>query len=209
MYLLVEKHYKQRGVIFQRPPFPLPPPPPPAIHTTQNHSNRYGQKFRMHCRTVLDGKPQDVPLNVGLGITNALRYHELHSAARFFDFQLRRIACVHKLKRLCTVADYPSPPDFMTCSDLREADARICLFQHDPIYTEDGTFMTDADVEAEQQKKKMFLWERLTLHHNTARNCMQKSTTLPSNKWYRWLNLLLVLHQRLMMLSVGSHTSLG
>jgi hypothetical protein len=126
-------------------------------HQDVPDSDRYSQEFRMHCRTVLDGKPQDVPLNVRLGITNALRYQELHSAAGFFDFQLRRTACVHKLKRLCNPADYPSAPDFMACSDLPEADASICPFQHDPVYTEEGSFMSDADVEAERQKK-MFLW---------------------------------------------------
>ena len=132
-------------------------------------------------RTVLDGKPEDVPLNVRLGITNALRYQDLHSAAAFFDFQLRRTACVHKLKRLCTAVDNPSPPDFMTCSDLPEAHASICSFQHDPIYTEDGSFMPDADVQAEGHKKDVPVVK--VDPHSTARNCMQKSTTLPSNKW--------------------------
>ena len=122
-------------------------------HQDVPDSDRYSQEFRMHCRTVLDDKPQDVPLNVRLGITSALRYQELHYAAGFFDFQLRRTACVHKLKRLCNAAEYPSPLDFMTCSHLPEADTSIFPFQHDPIYTEDGTFMPHADVETERQKK--------------------------------------------------------
>ena len=87
-------------------------------HPEVEGSDTYSQDFKMHCRTVLDGKREDVPLNARVSIVNALRYQELHYVAGFFDFQLRRTACVTTLKCLCTLAGYPSPPLFQTCSAL-------------------------------------------------------------------------------------------
>mmetsp|Transcript_65028 Transcript_65028/g.107978 ORF Transcript_65028/g.107978 Transcript_65028/m.107978 type:complete len:314 (+) Transcript_65028:246-1187(+) len=116
-------------------------------------SETYSQEFRMHCRTVLDGKSEDVPLNTRLSIANALRYQDLHHIAGFFDFQLRRTACVAKLKRLCTPADYPSPPSFQTCSALSISVHTIPPFLNDPIYADDGSFMTPDCVAEEAEKR--------------------------------------------------------
>ena len=65
-------------------------------HPEVEGSDTYSQDLRMHCRTVLDGKREYVPLNARVSIANALRYY----VAGLFDFQLRRTACVTTLKHL-------------------------------------------------------------------------------------------------------------
>ena len=122
-------------------------------HPGVEGSDTFSQDFRMYCRIVLDGTPEELPLSARFSIANALRYHELHHAAGFFDFQLRRMACVRHLNRLCTAADYSSPPSFQICSDLSISNDAVSGFLNDPIYAEDGNFMSPDSVEEERQKK--------------------------------------------------------
>ena len=63
------------------------------------------------------------------------------------------MACVRHLNRLCTSADYSSPPSFQTCSDLSIPNDAAYGFLNDPIYAEDGNFMSPDSVEEERQKK--------------------------------------------------------
>ena len=121
-------------------------------HPDVEVSDTFSQDFRMYRRIVLDGKPEEVPLNARFSIVNALKYQELHHAG-FFDFQLRRMAFVRHLNRLCTAVDYNSPPSFKTCFDLSISNDAVCGFLNDPIYAEDGNFMAPDSVEEERQKK--------------------------------------------------------
>ena len=54
------------------------------------NSDTYSSEYRSHVRVMLDGKPDDVPINTQLHIANVLQYQKLHSVAGHDDFQLRR-----------------------------------------------------------------------------------------------------------------------
>ena len=96
---------------------------------------------------VLDGHTADVPIDTRVLIVNAWKYQELHHAAGYFDFQLRRTSCIRTLGRLCCAADYPSPPDFDTCSALQLQPENVCPFLDDPISGPNGQFLSPEDVQ--------------------------------------------------------------
>jgi hypothetical protein len=63
-----------------------------ASHPGVEGSELYTTQFHLECRAIMDGS------------TLVLRYQELHSAAGYYDFQLRRTACKKALGRLCCEA---------------------------------------------------------------------------------------------------------
>ena len=83
-----------------------------------------------------------------------LRYQQLHSCARHFDFQLRRIACMDVLGYLCTAQDYPSAPTFAMCNNLAVSCEDICPFLDDPIVGNNEQFLSSAEVEQKKATEK-------------------------------------------------------
>ena len=105
----------------------------------------YGTKFRTYIGTVLDGKADDVPLDVRGRIANVQRYLELHHFAGYYSFQLRRTHCLHTVKHLCIVADYPFPLVFKTCSELGDL-GDVAHFVDDPLMGPSGEFQQARQV---------------------------------------------------------------
>ena len=103
-----------------------------ASHPGVEGSELYTTQFRLECRAIMDGSTLDIPLDTRLHIRNVLRYQELHSAAGYCDFQLRRTACKKAFGRLCCETHYPSPPVFKPCQPLESMLHDVCEFLDDP-----------------------------------------------------------------------------
>ena len=102
----------------------------------------------------MDGSTLEIPLDTRLHIRNVLRYQELHSAAGYYDFQLRQSACKKALGRLCCETDYPSPPVSEPCQPLESMLHDVCEFLDDPTLEHDGHFLSATELQEKKRSRK-------------------------------------------------------
>ena len=126
-----------------------------ASHPGVERSELYTTHFRLECRAIMDGSTLEIPLDTRLHIRNVLRYQELHSAAGYYDFQLRRSACKKALGRLCCETDYPSPPVLEPCQPLESILHDVCEFLDDSTLGHDGHFLSATELQEKKDRENV------------------------------------------------------